>query len=86
MSMIDYDFLRNIKALDKMKAREEVDGRWRLAAPLIEVVGLIIDLKGYRYGHAAQDVLDEIEALRIYLDDLMEYEKERQEEISLEAE
>ena len=86
MSMVDHDFLRNMKRLREKFAREEVDGRWRLAAPLIEVVGLIIDLKGYRYGHASQDVLDEIEALRIYLDDLMEYEKERQEEIALEAE
>ena len=48
---------------------------------LIDLVNLGLQERGYRYGYATDEVIEEIEALRGYLEDLVEYEKERQAEL-----
>ena len=50
---------------------------------LIDLVNFGLQERGYRYqyGYATDEVMEEIEALIVYLEDLIEYERERQAEL-----
>ena len=48
---------------------------------LIDLINLGLDERGYQYGYATDEVMEEIEALQIYLEDWVMYEKERQAEL-----
>ena len=48
---------------------------------LVDLVKLGLEERGYQYGYATDEVMEEIETLQIYLEDWVEYERERQAEL-----
>ena len=53
---------------------------------LTSIVYRIIEGRGYQYGNATDEMMQEIETLRIYLEDLIAYEQQKQWEKEQEAE